>query len=326
MLKIRQYVFPCPDSDEFLKRKVEEKMAAADYAKYFINKPIAEFGGGVKGRQSPVMTYMSNQLVPGCNKYLEMSWIYSIPEPNPHMQEHVHKFDEIVLHIGGDIANPQDLGAEITYYVGGQPLTFSTTSSIYIPKGVRHGPVVWKKFSRPHLEISVILGPETNREGWSGKAKKVAPPAKGSVDYEKYIVRKPAYLQGTEVTNALKSPAGIYVNSKILPGCQNYIDFGWISELPDPNPPIPFHDHDFEEIVLNVGHDPNNPADLGAEVEFCIDKCAFTFHKTTVTYIPRGIPHGPMTWKKLKQPNLLMPIIFGAGSLEEAAPAGYKGK
>ncbi len=78
--------------------------------------------------------------------------------------------------------------------------------------------------------------------------------------------------------------------------------------------------------MLNIGHDPDNPTDLGAEVEFCIDNQRVTYNKTSVTYIPKGIPHGPMTWKKLDKPNLLMPIIFGAGSLEEAAPAGYKGK
>jgi hypothetical protein len=311
---------------EITGRRLKEKMPVSDYKKNFVTNPILEFGSGIKGRQSPVMMYMSNTLVPGCNKYLEISWIYGIPEPNPHMQEHTHNYDEIVLHLGSDAANPQDLGATIDYYVGGQPLAFDTTSSIFIPNGVRHGPVVWRKFSRPHLEISIILGPDTNEKGWSPKGKKALPQTKDPVEYEKYIVRKPAYLQGTEVTNALKSPAGIYVSSNVLLGCKNYIDFGWITETPDPNPPIPLHDHDFEEIVLNLGNDPNNPQDLGADVEFCIDNQCVTFNKTCATYIPRGIPHGPMTWKKINKPNLLMPIIFGAGTLMEAGPAGYKGK
>jgi hypothetical protein len=77
---------------------------------------------------------------------------------------------------------------------------------------------------------------------------------------------------------------------------------------------------------LNLGNDPDNPQDLGADVEFCINNQCLTFNKTCATYIPKGIPHGPMTWKKIKKPNLLMPIIFGAGTLMEAGPAGYKGK
>ena len=301
-------------------------MAKINYGKYMVTKPAYEIGGGVKGRQSPVMTYMSNRLVPGCNKYVELGWIYAMPEPNPHISEHTHDYDEIVLHLGGDPANPQALGAEIEYYVGGQPLTFDTTTALYIPRGMRHGPVTWKKFKKPHIAMSIILGPESTGESWSGKPQKGLPQKKDRVDYEKYLVRKPDYLGGTEVTDALKSPTQIYMSSELVPECNVYIDFGWVCDLPDPNPPIPDHEHGYEEVVMFIGGDPDNPEDLGAEIEFCINGQPLTFDTTTAVYITKGIKHGPLTWKKLDRPHLLMPIIIGAGTLAEAAPAGYKGK
>jgi hypothetical protein len=27
-----------------------------------------------------------------------------------------------------------------------------------VPKGVKHGPLVWKKYRRPHLELTIMIG------------------------------------------------------------------------------------------------------------------------------------------------------------------------
>ena len=301
-------------------------MAEINYEKNLVRKPVYEEGGGVKGRQAPVMTYMSNQLVPGCNIYIELGWIYDIPQPNPHIFEHSHDYEEIVLHIGGDPDNPDDLGGEIEYYVGGQPLTFDKTTALYIPKGVKHGPIIWKKFRKPHIEMSIILGPGSTKEAWASGASKPEglPQKKDDTDYEKYLVRNPPAIGDTEITRALKSPAKIYMSSDLIPECNNYIDFGWIYGLPEPNPPIQDHSHDYEEVVMLIGGDPSNPEDLGAEVEFRIDEQPLTFDTTMALYVTKDIKHGPLTWKSYDRRHLLMPIILGAGTMAEAAPAGYK--
>jgi hypothetical protein len=84
--------------------------------------------------------------------------------PEPHIFEHSHDFDEVVLHIGGDPGNYENLGAEIKFVVGGQPLVFNETSAIYIPKGVKHGPLTWNKFDRPHIQMPIVLGAGTLEE------------------------------------------------------------------------------------------------------------------------------------------------------------------
>lgn len=136
-------------------------MTESNYGKYLVKKPGYEVvaRGEVKGRQGPSMTYMSNDLVPGCNIYLEFGWIWDMPEPNPHIFEHSHDdYDEVVLHIGSDPNNPEDLGAEIEFYLGGQPLKVDRTSAIYVPKGVKHGPLIWKRVTRPHIEMAIVIG------------------------------------------------------------------------------------------------------------------------------------------------------------------------
>ena len=67
-------------------------MAQSEYSKYLVKEPIREVGANmnVKGVTLPTYTYMSNKLVPGCNVYLELSWIYQMPEPSLVVPPHTH--------------------------------------------------------------------------------------------------------------------------------------------------------------------------------------------------------------------------------------------
>jgi hypothetical protein len=110
------------------------------------------------------MTFMSNDLVPGSDTYIEIGWIYEMPEPNPHIHKHDHNYDEIVLHIGSDPDNPEYLGAEIEFVVGGEKIVINKTSALFIPKGVEHGPLTWKKVEKPHIQMVVMPGAGTLKE------------------------------------------------------------------------------------------------------------------------------------------------------------------
>ncbi|MBN1177374.1 MAG: hypothetical protein JXA51_06805 [Dehalococcoidales bacterium] len=141
-------------------------MAGTHYQQNLVKNPHYEVGGNqdIKGRQNPTMTYLSNDLVPGSNTYIEIGWIYEMPEPNPHILNHDHDYDEIVLHIGADPDNPEYLGAEIEFMVGGEKIVIDKTSALFIPRGVEHGPLTWKKVEKPHLQMVVMPGAGTLKE------------------------------------------------------------------------------------------------------------------------------------------------------------------
>lgn len=153
-------------------------MAKKNYQKNLVQNPVREVGATqeIKGRQNPTMTFMSNELVPGSNMYIEVGWIYQMPEPNPHILHHAHDFDEIVLHFGSDPQNPEELGAEIEFVVGDETLKINKTSALFVPKGVPHGPLTWKKVVRPHIQMVVMPGAgnvkESNPAGYLPKEKK----------------------------------------------------------------------------------------------------------------------------------------------------------
>jgi hypothetical protein len=144
-------------------------MKKSPQKKTLVTKPAYEVGRNtaVTGRRLPSMTYMSNEFVPGCNVYVEYGWIWAVPDPNPLIGEHTHDYDQIALHIGTDPKNPEDLGAEFEMVIDGEPVTINKTHSLYLPKGLKHGPVTWKRVDRPVIEMTITLG--------GGTAKAVSP-------------------------------------------------------------------------------------------------------------------------------------------------------
>jgi hypothetical protein len=136
-------------------------MAQTKYSKYHIKIPIREVGANMKVKSVtlPTRTYMSNKLVPGCNVYLEFTWVQAMPEPAFVVPAvHSHPYDQVTLLIGSDPNNPEYLGAEIESHLGGERLISDKTNALFIPKGVEHGRVSWQSFEKPHILMSIMLG------------------------------------------------------------------------------------------------------------------------------------------------------------------------
>jgi hypothetical protein len=137
------------------------KMEESKFSNYVVTKPLREVGADLKfkGITLPTRTYMSDKLVPGSNTYIEISWIYEMPEPSLVIPaHHSHPYNEITMLIGSDPHNPESLGAEVESYLGGEKLVQTKSNVTFIPKGVEHGHLLWKKFERPHMMVSIMLG------------------------------------------------------------------------------------------------------------------------------------------------------------------------
>lgn len=297
-------------------------MTEKDYNENLINKPAHEITVDAANRQNPLMTYMSESLVSGSNCYIQLGWIYGMPEPAKCGREQVSNYDKVILYWGTDHTNPEDLGAEIEFPMGGQTLKFKTSSAMYIPKGTKHGPPAWKSCKRPHMEMTMILGsgyPDTEKPAESVTQSE-------NIDYEKYLVRKPAYevIPVTPTKNRM-NPSMTFLNNNLIPGCDIYLEFSWIWGMPDQNPPIMEHIHnDYDEVVFHIGSDPDNPEDLGAEIDLYVDSQALRLDKTCTVFAPKGIKHGPLVWKSVSRPHIEMAIVFGAGALDQSDPGGHE--
>ena len=78
---------------------------------------------------------------------------------------HSHDFDEYLSFLGLNQKNPKDLGAEVEISLGEEQEkhAFNTTTSIYIPKGLPHLPLVFKRVDRPFLLVHIFDTPKYNR-------------------------------------------------------------------------------------------------------------------------------------------------------------------
>ncbi|MEE8419276.1 MAG: hypothetical protein V3S02_04095 [Dehalococcoidales bacterium] len=277
-----------------------------DIEKYLVGKPVYESGSEADNQQGPAMTYMSPAQVPEADCRLEFKWIYGPPEPAPQNLEHVHDNDEIIFHFGGGPHTSRDLGAEIEFYIGGQLITFNTTSLVFIPAGVPHGPINWRKFTRPHIQMAITLGPTPDG----------SPRNTSNRDSEEYIVRTPIREVGRGVKNR-QMPTMTYLNRHLVLGANYYLECGWIYGMPEPNPHVFEHVHNYNELVFHFGSDPDRPEYLGGEIEYCIEGQPLTISTTSGLFMPKGIKHGPLTWKKYTRPHVEMTLIMGAGTFKE---------
>src|SRR4030042_7076439 len=158
---------------------------AMNYEKYLVRQTANDVVAYPDNENFRAMNLLRNAQVPDSNHCREVAWITGLPRPGI-SREHTHDCDEIVLFWGGNYQTPQVLGGEIEYIIGGQPVTFNTTTSFYIPKGTPHGLSTWKKFTSPHMRMSMMLGMGEYIVHESKSAVK-----KNGFDYEQYAIRSP---------------------------------------------------------------------------------------------------------------------------------------
>ncbi|OGO07832.1 MAG: hypothetical protein A2Y92_04700 [Chloroflexi bacterium RBG_13_57_8] len=72
------------------------------------------------------------------------------------------------------------------------------------------------------------------------------------------------------------------------------------------------HTHDFDEYLSFIGLDADNPDYLGGEVDLCLgeEQEKHTINKSTTVYIPKGMKHLPITFKKIDKPFVLAHLFL----------------
>jgi hypothetical protein len=137
-------------------------IVASKYGKYVISSPkvinVAYHPTqNVKGVTFPDEIYLDKDLVPGTPLMVDIGWRFTIPDPDPVEWTHTHDFDEVLNFIGSDPKNPHDLGAEVEMTVGDEKFTLTQTTTIFVPRGVPHCPMIHKRVDRPYLLVVVAL-------------------------------------------------------------------------------------------------------------------------------------------------------------------------
>jgi hypothetical protein len=70
---------------------------------------------------------------------------------------HVHDYTEILGYFGSDPNNPQNLSGEIELWLDGEKHVLTESSIIYIPKGMKHGPIRIRYLDKPVFHFAMNL-------------------------------------------------------------------------------------------------------------------------------------------------------------------------
>ena len=70
------------------------------------------------------------------------------------------------------------------------------------------------------------------------------------------------------------------------------------------------HSHEFDEFLCFLGGNLDNMFDFDATIELCMgeEKELYLIEQPTVVYIPAGLVHTPLTFKRVEKPVLFQPI------------------
>jgi hypothetical protein len=127
--------------------------------------------------------------------------------------------------------------------------------------------------------------------------------------YEKYILedlKLPAEVQAKLDEYSKTRTRVLWMEDEVVPGSFNVI-LSWYFKPMDEEG-TPSHVHDFDEIIGFIGGNPDDPHDLGGEVEFWIEDEKYLLKKSCLIFIPKGLRHCPLTVTKVDKPLLFMAV------------------
>jgi hypothetical protein len=272
-----------------------------DIVQYIVKNPLAE---NKYPPYTPRLSFESKKHFPQINISINYNYVN---QPINMETVHTHEADQFLCFLG----TPEDVRAfdgEIEIYLGEESSKkiINKTSVVYIPKGLVHGPIIWKRVDKPIMLFSVLLSSEYTRKEIKANSRATASPTSPADEgkYEKFIVREPYHW----TIFPPYTPRLFFDAKNLFPEANFGIRYTYINQPIDMERP---HSHDFDQVFCSLGT-PEDISVFDADVQSYWGEDGF-FTKadaTTVIYVPAGIVHGPSLHKKVNKPMMLFNIIL----------------
>lgn len=131
-------------------------------------------------------------------------------------------------------------------------------------------------------------------------------------EYGKYIVQElnaPAVgsEEFREVYNRFAKRI-LWVDGNVVPGAFQ-MNTSWYKHVPEINPIFDEHAHDADELIGFISGDPENPYDLGAEIEVGINGETHVLTRSSIIFIPANMPHMPLKFNRVDRPIFHFSVV-----------------
>jgi hypothetical protein len=93
---------------------------------------------------------LDEKKVSGIPFFTDCAWVW--PKPGDIVMEgkaHTHDFDEIITVFGTNPDDPRDLCGEVEFWLEDEKHIIKNSCIIYVPKGTKHCPIIFKNVQRP---------------------------------------------------------------------------------------------------------------------------------------------------------------------------------
>jgi hypothetical protein len=95
---------------------------------------------------------MNDDAVKG-SYFFRATWFWETPTGR-RRGAHVHEWDEVLGFLGSNRKDPHDLGGEVHFWIGDEEHVMTKSSLLFIPKGLKHGPLQIKRVDTPIFHFS----------------------------------------------------------------------------------------------------------------------------------------------------------------------------
>jgi len=119
-----------------------------------------------------------------------------------------------------------------------------------------------------------------------------------------------------------------YIDSDDFPDAHQY-NCHWVFAHPDDPKQEKWsdtghgpHEHKVPEIIMHIGTNPDDPTDLGGEVEIAMgpELIRYSITKSCMVYLPPGFIHSPWLVRKVERPFIVVTVCQETGHTEKPHP------
>lgn len=122
-------------------------MAKTKYGKYIITEPKPEdVHRASEYVKFPI--YVDDEYIKGAHYFMGAWWQKVTGRGSP-PNEHIHDFDEYLMFVGTNHEDPHELGGEVEIWLGGEKHIVTKTCTVFVPAGVKHCPVYFRRIDTP---------------------------------------------------------------------------------------------------------------------------------------------------------------------------------
>jgi hypothetical protein len=131
--------------------------------------------------------------------------------------------------------------------------------------------------------------------------------------HAKYIVtdlKTPTFSPGFAERYATFARRILWMDENVVPGAFQ-MNVSWYLKPNADHLGAGSHQHKEGEIIGFFSSDPDNPYDLGAEIEFWLEDEKFMLTKTCMIFVPPNMSHCPLILHRVDRPVFHFSVVTG---------------